>query len=42
MYFRLADGRVQWAYQKLSYDEADEFTLALGTVTTVNDQLLPS
>lgn len=42
VYFRPADGRVQWAYQKLSYDEADEFTLALGTVTTVNDQLLPS
>jgi protocatechuate 3,4-dioxygenase beta subunit len=42
VYFRLADGRVQWAYRKLSYDEAAEFTLALGTVTTVNDQLLPS
>ncbi|WP_157437021.1 carboxypeptidase-like regulatory domain-containing protein [Actinoplanes subtropicus] len=42
VYFRLADGRVQWAYRKLSYEEADEVTLALGTVTTVNDQLLPS
>jgi protocatechuate 3,4-dioxygenase beta subunit len=39
--FRTADGRQQWAYQKLSYDEAETFTLSLGTVTTVNDQLLP-
>lgn len=42
VYFRLADGRLQWAHQKLTYDEADEFTLALGTVSTVDDQLLPT
>jgi protocatechuate 3,4-dioxygenase beta subunit len=41
VYFRTADGREQWAYQKLSYDEADTVTLSLGTVTTVNDALLP-
>lgn len=41
VWFRLADGREQWAHQKLSYDEAETFTLALGAVTTVDEQLLP-
>jgi hypothetical protein len=41
VFFHTADGREQWAYQKLSYDEAESFTLSLGTVTTVNDTLLP-
>nr|WP_221378726.1 carboxypeptidase-like regulatory domain-containing protein [Actinoplanes polyasparticus] len=39
--FRTADGRSQYAYQAASYDEATEFALTLGTVTTVNDTLLP-
>ncbi|GAA2645350.1 carboxypeptidase-like regulatory domain-containing protein [Paractinoplanes durhamensis] len=41
VYFRTVDGQIQWAYQKLSYDEAETFTAALGGTTTVNDQLLP-
>ncbi|MBU2662330.1 carboxypeptidase-like regulatory domain-containing protein [Actinoplanes bogorensis] len=41
--FRAADEDAveQWAYQKLSYDEADEVALSLGTVTTVDNVLLP-
>ncbi|MCO8270930.1 carboxypeptidase-like regulatory domain-containing protein [Actinoplanes sp. TRM 88003] len=39
--FRTADGRSQYAYQAAGYDQATEFTLALGTVTTVDDTLLP-
>ena len=39
--FTAADGRQQWAHQKLSWDEAEEFVLELGAVTTVNDTLLP-
>ena len=39
--FRTADGREQWAYQKTSPAEADLITLSLGTVTTVDDTLLP-
>jgi protocatechuate 3,4-dioxygenase beta subunit len=37
--FRTTDGRRQYAYQAATYDEATEFTLTLGTVTTVNDTL---
>ena len=40
--FGTADGRYQYAYQAASYNEATEFTLTLGTVTTVNDTLLPT
>ena len=39
--FRTPDGRQQWAYQKTSPAEADLITLSLGTVTTVDDMLLP-
>lgn len=39
--FHLADGRVQWAHQKLSWEEADEIVLPLGGTATVDDQLLP-
>ncbi|WP_250001616.1 carboxypeptidase-like regulatory domain-containing protein [Actinoplanes sp. M2I2] len=39
--FRTADGVRQYAYQAQSYDEATEFTLELGSVTTVDDTLLP-
>ncbi len=39
--FRTADGRQQWAHQKLTYEDATEFKLSLGTVTTVDDALLP-
>jgi hypothetical protein len=41
--FRTADvePRVQWAYQKLNYNEATEFTLKTGTETIVDDTLLP-
>lgn len=39
--FVTADERVQWAYQKLDYNEADWFTLAVGATTTVDDSLLP-
>ncbi|GAA1653265.1 carboxypeptidase-like regulatory domain-containing protein [Actinoplanes couchii] len=38
--FHLADGRVQWAHQKPSWDEADEIVLTLGGTATVDDQLL--
>ncbi|WP_433360572.1 carboxypeptidase-like regulatory domain-containing protein [Actinoplanes sp. CA-142083] len=41
VWFRTADGQEQWAHQALSYDEAATFTLSLGAVTTVDDQLLP-
>ena len=40
--FTAPDGRVQWAHQKTSSAEADQFTLVLGTVTTVDDTLLPA
>ncbi|MEV4703031.1 carboxypeptidase-like regulatory domain-containing protein [Actinoplanes sp. NPDC049316] len=39
--FTTADGHEQWAYQKRSMETADRITLRLGTVTTVNDKLLP-
>jgi hypothetical protein len=39
--FTAPDGRTQWAYQKTSPGEADQFTLALGTVTKVDETLLP-
>ena len=39
--FRTADGHRQYAYQALTYDEATEFALELGTTTTVDDTLLP-
>jgi hypothetical protein len=39
--FRTADGRVQWAHQKLDYSEANTFALTLGATTTVDDSLLP-
>lgn len=39
--FVLADGREQWAHQASSWETATEFTLELGTVTTVDEQLLP-
>ena len=37
--FRTTDNRVQWAYQALSYNEAADIPLAVGTVATVDDQL---
>ncbi|GAA0804738.1 carboxypeptidase-like regulatory domain-containing protein [Spirilliplanes yamanashiensis] len=39
--FTTPDGREQWAHQKTSSDQADLFTLALGTITTVDETLLP-
>jgi protocatechuate 3,4-dioxygenase beta subunit len=39
--FTAPDGRFQWAYQKTTGADADRFTLVLGTVTTVDDTLLP-
>jgi hypothetical protein len=39
--FRTTEGQLQWAYQALTYDEADTFTLPLGGSVTVSDQLLP-
>lgn len=40
--FTAPDGRVQWAHQKTSAAEAEQFTLVLGTVTTVDETLLPA
>ncbi|WP_306215262.1 MSCRAMM family protein [Actinoplanes sp. RD1] len=40
--FTSPDGRRQWAYRKTSFDTADHITLTLGTVTTVDDTLLPA
>ncbi|WP_199509718.1 carboxypeptidase-like regulatory domain-containing protein [Nucisporomicrobium flavum] len=40
--FTASGGRSQWAYQKRSMSDADLFTLHLGTVTTVDDTLLPA
>jgi protocatechuate 3,4-dioxygenase beta subunit len=39
--FTALHGRVQLEHQKASAGEADEFTLSLGTVTTVDETLLP-
>jgi len=39
--FIAPDGREQWAYQETSPAEADLITLSLGTVTTVDEMLLP-
>ncbi|GAA0577684.1 hypothetical protein GCM10010172_73100 [Paractinoplanes ferrugineus] len=41
VYFRTTEGQLQWAYQALSYAEADTFTLPAGGTATVDDQLLP-
>jgi hypothetical protein len=34
------DGRTQYAYQKLDWNESATITLTPGSVTTVDDQLL--
>jgi protocatechuate 3,4-dioxygenase beta subunit len=39
--FTTTAGREQWAHQKTSANEADRITLSLGTVTTVDETLLP-
>lgn len=39
--FTAPDGRERWAYHKASYTEADLIALSLGTVTTVDETLLP-
>ena len=39
--FTAPDGREQWAHQKISGAEADLIMLSLGSVTTVDETLLP-
>ncbi|AGL16925.1 collagen binding domain-containing protein [Actinoplanes sp. N902-109] len=40
--FQAPDGRRQWAYGKRAGSQANRISLALGTVTTVDDTLLPA